>query len=424
VRAKSLSLYGNQRETTPNLSRYSREGVVFENAIAPSSWTLPSHASMFTGKYPHQLSVDWHTPLDDTFSTIADELTIHNYRTAGFVSNFSYCSYEQGLSRGFEHFEDYPISLGQLVLSASLLRELTTSDIVRNHFDYHEMLNRKPAHIITDSFLKWVSLQNDERPYFAFLNYYDAHEPYLPPPPYDEYFGARRPADTDFAHLPSFITRRDKWSLSEQEIQYEFDAYEGAIAYLDSEIGRLLDTLERLDERSDTIVIITSDHGEQFGEHGLFDHGTSLYRPLVEVPLVIFPADDNSRGVRIEEPVTLCDLPATIMDLVGISDQTVFPGNSLRSYWQPDIAEDISPRPVLAELTTGGKIVPSWYPIASGDMQAIVHEGLFYIRNGDDREELYDYFGDTNEEINLAEKKAYYQQLLAARSALDEALSL
>lgn len=424
VRAKSLSLYGYERPTTPNLNRFARQGIVFESAIAPSSWTLPSHASMFTGRFPHQLSAGWHSPLDGTHPTIAEMLQTHGYKTAGFVSNFSYCSYEQGLDRGFQHYEDYPVSWRQLVLSSSILRDLTSSDTIRNRIGYHEMLNRKPAGEITDRFLKWISQQNGQQPFFAFLNYYDAHEPYLPPPPYDTLFGPKRPADTEFAHLPSFITRRDKWKLSDRQIQYELDAYEGAIAYVDAEIGRLLDELEKQNLLASTLVIITSDHGEQFGEHGLYDHGTSLYRPLVEVPLLVLPFDKFGLGLRVKEPVTLCDLPVTICDLVGINDRAFFPGSSLRRFWDSSATLKNTPMPILTELTTGGKTVPSWYPIAKGDMQAIVAEGMFYIRNGDGSEELYDFFNDRGETNNLADTDSYHQKLVRLRRLLSETMSL
>lgn len=424
VRAKSLSLYGYERSTTPNLNRFAQQGVVFDSAIAPSPWTLPSHASMFTGRYPHQLSTGWYSPLDDIYPTIAEVLRAHGYKTAGFVSNITYCSYEQGLNRGFQHYEDYPISLGQLVLSVSLLRYLTSSDTLRNLVGYHEMLNRKSAQEITDRFLAWVSRQNTQQPFFAFLNYFDAHEPYLPPQPYDRLFGPKRPPDIEFAHLPAFVTRRDKWRLSDRQIQYELDAYDGAIAYMDAEIGRLLEELEKQNQLSDTIVLITSDHGEQFGEHDLYNHSNSLYRPLVEVPLLIVPVDEVGSGVRVAEPVTLCDLPATICDLVGIEPQTIFPGNSLQSYWHPDLQLRDSPSLVLSELETKGEPVPFWYPVAQGDMQAIVAEGMFYIRNGDGSEELYDFFNDPEEMEDLAADDSYYEQVIRFRDILATAMSL
>ena len=111
VRADNLSLYGYGRPTTPNLERLAAQGVRFDLAFSTSSWTLPSHASVFTGRWPHELRVDWTVPLGNSFPTLAEYLAADGYDTAGFVANVDYCSRETGLARGFAHFEDYPIDL-------------------------------------------------------------------------------------------------------------------------------------------------------------------------------------------------------------------------------------------------------------------------------------------------------------------------
>ena len=180
VRAWSLSLYGYPRPTTPNLDRLAKQGVVFDRAISTAPWTLPSHGSVFTGRFPHELSADWDRPLDGTAPTLAELLRSRGYVTAGFVANTRYCIAELGLGRGFVHYEDFPLSLGELVLSSSLGRFITNNPVLRRVAGSYELLDRKPAATINRDFLDWLD-RSPERPFFVFLNYFDAHEPYLPP---------------------------------------------------------------------------------------------------------------------------------------------------------------------------------------------------------------------------------------------------
>src|SRR5262249_11159297 len=131
VRAQSLSLYGYARPTTPQLERWAKTGVRFERALATAPWTLPSHVSMFTGRFPHEMQVDWVTPFDAAYPTLAEVLRTHGYATAGFVANLIYCSYEMGLNRGFSHYEDYPVSLTQFILSSAFIRSVANADWFR-----------------------------------------------------------------------------------------------------------------------------------------------------------------------------------------------------------------------------------------------------------------------------------------------------
>jgi len=146
VRAQSLSLYGYPKGTTPQLQRLAAASVVFDVAVAPTPWTLPSHASMFTGHWPHELSVFvGGTPLDGTYPTLADVLRTHGYATAGFVANLIYGSSFHGLDRGFIRYEDYPISVGQAILSSSLGIRIASNNRLRYWLNYHHILNRKTA---------------------------------------------------------------------------------------------------------------------------------------------------------------------------------------------------------------------------------------------------------------------------------------
>jgi glucan phosphoethanolaminetransferase (alkaline phosphatase superfamily) len=169
VRAPSLSLYGYERPTTPELERLAARGVRFERALSTSPWTLPSHASMFTGHFPHELSADWETSLDETYPTLAEVLASQGYVTAGFVANVRYCSEESGLNRGFAHYEDHPVSPEQVIKSSSLGRALIANAHLRRFLGSYDIFGRKSAPDVNAAFLRWLS-RNERRPFFAFLN--------------------------------------------------------------------------------------------------------------------------------------------------------------------------------------------------------------------------------------------------------------
>jgi arylsulfatase A-like enzyme len=405
VRAKSLSLYGYPRVTTPQLERFAKKGVLFERALSTSPWTLPSHASMFTGHFPHELSADWKTPLDSTYLTLAEVFRLHGYITAGFVANFIYSTYEWGLNRGFVHYEDYPISLGMIASSSWLARTLTIR--FRRTIGNHHELVFKTAEKLNEDFLRWLS-RKDHKPFFAFLNYMDAHAPYLPPKPFDSKFGPKR----TLAHS----SLREKWSP--KEIPPLVDAYDGEIAYLDHHLGQLFDELQKQDLLENTLVIITSDHGEHFGEHGLMDHGNSLYRPLLHIPLLLSFPPGVPAGVRVREPVTLRDLAATVVDLVGINGEARFPGISLMRYWKSEgTNSSLVGSPLLSEVSSGINM-PAWFPVAKGDMKSLVVGRYQYIKNGDGREEVYNFENDLAERNDLAQSNENQPTLRRLRAAL------
>ena len=187
VRAAELSFYGYSRPTTPELQRWAHRGVTFRHAIAPASWTLPSHASIFTGHLPVELSTSWWDPLDRRYPTLAEHPAGAGYLTAGSWPTSSTPVRRPDWGCGFARYEGYPISVGQLALSSGILRRLQASHAVRRLVGTEQRLNRKPASQINRAFLEWLD-RTDGRPFFAFLNYFDAHTPYYPPPPFASRF--------------------------------------------------------------------------------------------------------------------------------------------------------------------------------------------------------------------------------------------
>src|SRR4030095_264806 len=172
VRAWSMSAYGYSRATTPVLAHWAQGGVRFSRAFSTAPWTLPSHASIFTGRWPHQLSADWLVPLDRKTPVLAEYFRSRGYLTAGFVANTLYCSYETGLSRGFQQYQDYRVTPGTVLLSSSLAKFFNDDP------DLWHRLKRKDAAQIDGDFLEWLDRRPRDAPFFAFLNYFDAHDPY------------------------------------------------------------------------------------------------------------------------------------------------------------------------------------------------------------------------------------------------------
>ncbi len=426
VRAANLSVYGYARQTTPQIERFSKQGVVFAEALSTAPWTLPSHASMFTGHWPHELSTDHETPLDDAFPTLAEYLRDRGYATAGFVANLKYVGAGSGLSRGFARYEDYSPSIGEVASSSTLVRTIADNFRLRRLIQNDEHLNRITADELNTRALGWMGAQSDA-PFFAFLNYFDAHEPYLPPPPFDRQFGPGR------AHGRHSPLHHWLWNpavrhrpFDDADRQEEIDAYDGGLAHLDAAVGRLLDRLDQQGILANTLVVITSDHGEEFGEHGVYEHGYSLYRPSVHVPLIVIPprGADGGAPASISTPVSLRDLAATVVDMVGLGEGAPFPGYSLAGLWRDSggATAAMTSSPLLTTVTPSpGQ--PDWFPSSKGDMKALVHQGMRYIRNGDGREELYDFAADRWERINLAASPDRQQALADARAALDRALT-
>lgn len=415
VRAASASLYGYSRDTTPHLARFAQSGALFQKAYGTASWTLPSHGSIFTGHYPHESIGDWLVPFESAYPTLAEVLRERGYVTAGFVANTIYCSKESGLGRGFAHFEDYKVSPGQIMKSSSLGFYINDSPSLRRQIGYYEYLGRKNAAELTDDFLRWLPSRG-KRPFFAFLNYWDAHEPYLPPAPFASQFGpvSRDMFAIDRGARPAELPRRD--------VEAEINAYDSTIAYLDSELGRLLDELKARGLLESTCVIITSDHGEEFGEHDLFRHGHSLYIASLHVPLLILFPPRVPANVKVAQPVSLRDLPATVIDFIG-GEPKPFPGNSLARYWDAQHAASSSGGELLlAEISTeDGK--PSWFPTSRGKIKSLVADRYQYIHNGDGREELYDLENDPFEANDLTSSEPGKRLISDFRASLQDLLA-
>ncbi|MFO0910523.1 MAG: sulfatase-like hydrolase/transferase, partial [Isosphaeraceae bacterium] len=262
------------------------------------------------------------------------------------------------------------------------------------------------------------------------LNYFDAHSPFIPPQGHKRMFGMAALPQNERAEiiLREFRLKPDTPSDQAEKIRRDaatvrLDSYESCIAYLDGQLGLLFDALDRRGLRENTLVVVTSDHGEHFAERGFFGHGISLYGPEIRVPLLIFPPKsraDIQVGRVVNQPISLRDIAATVADLAEIAPRTAFPGTSLARYCQGNAA----PTPLLAELGQRRDIQPNVnVPTSMGPLKALIHDDLVFIRNGNGREELYHLPSDPTETHNLVEVPQLRPAVDQARQKMDALIS-
>jgi arylsulfatase A-like enzyme len=444
VGADHLSLYGYDRPTSPSINELANRGIRFDRVQAASSWTLPSHASMFTGRWPHELSASWFTPLDGTYPTLAEFLGSRGYATAGFIANTWYCGADSGLARGFTEYQDYAFPrltafktttlvdrpMEGVRALEGLLEDWLVFDRLSPVMEYIWWLfetDRKETSVVNREFLDWLSRRRQpERPFFAFLNFFEAHHPYQLPEKGIHRFGVRPRTAREATLL------RD-WRLlirngpSPHQVKFARDAYDDCVADLDEHLGLLIDELDRRSVLERTWVVITADHGESFGEQpGVFWHGTSLYQAQLHVPLVVIPPAGGPPPRVVSETVSLRDLAATIVEALGFQAGSPFRGEPLARFWNGSSraasAEATAAGPVLSEvvpLQSFGRDPSQWPYEPRWPLASLTDGDWAYIRSeGDVREELFHLREDAQEQHNLARDPAMQPRLERMRGAL------
>lgn len=417
VRAQSLSLYGYDRKTTPNLELWAKRGLRFDNAIAPVSWTLPAHASMFSGLWPYQFQFDWKSKTPFPGKTLAGFLADQGYDTVGFASNTVYCSYETGLDAGFLEYYDFLETAENLIsetyLGGVLVESL--SDPAGLFAAKFRKSRSRDAAGLRLAVGKWIENRRaGDRPFFAFVNYLDGHEPFVTPRTFPPPFGPR-PLSSAQRKLIKEWWHTDKTTLSEAVLNFVREQHDNALAWLDGELGALLNDLDRSGTLDDSIVIIAGDHGESLGEHHLFNHGSSLYMPEVHVPLVIIAPGLVAAGASDGATASLRDIPATIAGLLGL--ESPFPGRSLVL---PDRRDAVALSEVSGSFLYTGKFGRE--PSIRGAKFALAGWGMRYVRDDSGVEELFDLKADPGEERNLAPYGKHSDLMRKFRSRLLELL--
>lgn len=304
LRPDHLGAYGYDRPTSPRLDALAAQGVLFENALSPAPWTLPSHASMLTGLYPsHHGLTEVDTSLPSHVRTLAVHLGLAGFATAALV-NSKYLTDWYGLDRGYDtHF---------------YLPELVSS--------------REPTRTITHRAVAWLK-ENRARRNFLFLHYYDAHSDYNSHPEFERRFARPYTGEIDGSTRQLEAVRDGEQAISAEDAEHLVDLYDAGIRQLDQEMTRLFRLLEAQGLLDDTLVVVTSDHGEEFLEHGGVLHGRTQFDELLRVPLFMrgpgLPA-----GRRVHEAVSLVDLLPTLLSLADVPLDSPVDGVDLSPLWR------------------------------------------------------------------------------------------
>lgn len=342
TRADHLGCYGFDDAQTPALDGMAARGVLFTDAVTSAPITLPSHASIFTGLDPpnHGVRDNGEFKLEDEQITLAEILSEHGYETAAFTSAFVLDA-RFGLDQGFEH---YDANIGGSRSPA-----------------FADNANQRPAGNVTRAAVDWLNAREQDRPFFAWVHYYDPHAPYAPPAAYKDAFGDQ--------------------------------LYDGEIAYMDSQIARLLTALDAGGLTENTLVIVVADHGEGLGEHEEATHAMLAYDSVMRVPLIISnPALMKEAHVVDDRVVSVTDIFPTVFELLGIDTAPPGDGISLLS------AQTDPDRAIYFESVTG-YLDQGWAP-------------LFGLRRHQDkyiqapRPEFYDLAADPDELDNTHEMVA------------------
>jgi len=287
LRADHVSYYGYERSTTPNIDNLAETSILFENCFAVAPWTTPSVGSIFTSQYPSVLGIEWDpVKINKKFLTLAEILHENSYVTTGIISHL-YISSRLNFNQGFSLYDE---------------------DNARGH-DYIS----SPS--ITEKAIDFLR-QNKSRKFFLFLHYFDPHYDYILHEKYNYYpdYKGKLYSGQQIKDLLELAP-----TMNPEDIKYIISLYDSEISFTDEYIGRLLDEIKRLDLFDNSLIILTSDHGEEFLERGdnHIGHTKTLYRELIHVPLIIkLPYESTPR--RIKQNVSLIDLMPTILDIVGL----------------------------------------------------------------------------------------------------------
>jgi arylsulfatase A-like enzyme len=402
LRADHLSLYGYKRPTSPVIDHWGRQsGMVFETAVAAAPWTLPAHVSLLTGLGALKHGVNHPTPAPKSLDTLAEVLRQAGYTTAA-VTGGSYLHPQFGLAQGFDRYRS---------VQANLANELNTQMALT---------------------LAWLRSESDHKPFFFFFHTYEVHDPYIAREPYlsqlaDSFPNTQYPEVVVRALNPrmedgyrlrnEFRVRNSETPLPPQALPSVVDLYDSGIAYTDNQLGVLFSELEELGLGKDTIVVLTSDHGEALGEHGLAGHGTLFDHDLL-VPLIIALPKSDREPHRIRQQVSAVDLFPTLLELAGLPLPTGLDGRSLVPLFSANAER--SPR-----------VSTSYAALSNHGLSLRIQDRFKYVfhnmpwRPPSGIEELYDLKADPGEEQNVSSGSSQLESLRQnALTSLEEATGL
>jgi len=302
LRADHVGCYGYERPTTPNLDRFASGAAVYDEAYSITSWTLPSHASLLTGLYPSELQVtEPHHSLDDSYRTLAERLADEGYTCVAFTSG-PFLRKPYNLNQGFSFYDDSPSALSQ---------ENAHGDIT------NPVMEEKVT-----AFLRSMPAQ----PFFLFAYFWDVHYDYNPPAPYDTLFVTDEMEPFDISRFE--MNDQIAPGIRTPRLAYIVSQYDGEIRCTDEMFGRIFEAVREEGLWDETAILVTSDHGEEFFDHGNKGHKHSLHRESVHVPLIIKPAG-VAEARRDDRLASLLDVAPTILEMCGIGRPDSMRGRSL-----------------------------------------------------------------------------------------------
>lgn len=382
VRADRTSLHGHGKRTTPHLDRFSRDGILFNRVSAPSSWTLPSTAALLTGRYPDELGVKetGGPAVPEHFPTLAERLAAEGFTCGAFVANFGLSPF-RSFARGFDAYYVAPFS--EKMMRADQLNRLA---------------------------LEWVAKHRDER-LFCYLHYMDPHAPYDAPTTANPHRGAGREFDIEYRHnwqAGDIVPLIMGWQhvSDPRDIGILREYYDEELSWVDHQLGSLLARLEALGVLENMVVVVTSDHGEEFFDHGNWSHGLTLYEEMLHVPMVIMAPDlAHLAGTVVDRSVSLIDVVPTIENLCGLATADV-------EYTGRDLFDPSGDRILFSQTEAGraplrfgvihGRYKYAWFDRAAGEKKppkSIVGRRL--MANGPPGEALFDLREDPLERENI-----------------------
>jgi arylsulfatase A-like enzyme len=378
--------------------------------MAAADFTLPSHASMFTGVYPA-----WHgavfappnyalgRPLSANAATLADQLRAHGYWTVAVAANRAYLDAAMGVMKGVTELQSFrPVRLGDpgqpfyLRLGAERVLSLVEDCSAFEAISLRASDVNRRAYALLDRLKPGV-------PFFLFLNYMDAHQPYVPPAPFDRMFPGKMSSfkSADYEPLKDAMLA-GKAKLSPEQRLHLISQYDGGIAFIDSEIGRLIARLRETGLYDNTLIVVTSDHGEAFGEHGILEHAAnSVYQDQLHVPLLVkYP--HQTTADKSDALVSQVDLMPTVLDVASLPAPPGLQGRNIRLN---------APGVIFAEARPSPQNRP-------GNIRRTVFDGsMKLIASQDGTREMYDLHADPLEEHNL------YDPANPAAKALEDRLA-
>ena len=416
VRADHLGLYGHERQTTPFLDQWAAEARVYEDCISAGNSTLPAHASMFTGRLPSEHGMNHERArLSTGYDTLAELLQAAGYRTYLYSEN-PYVSHRYQLAQGFqvvEHpwdpqYQELALSITRSKLnpadeSTELVQKLRQGRL-------NEWSIKAAGELVQRGLASWLAGSDQSRPFFAFLNYMEAHRPLIPHSKYRARFMTPQQVQASYK-VDRTWTRYWSYTFglaeySPEEIELTRLTYDAAIFELDTLLHELLTTLKSTGALDNTVVILTADHGEHLGEHHMFDHQFSVYQELLHVPLIVHYPKRFAPG-RDGSPVSNFDLFPTLLELAGVAAPA--PDHAL-SLFRPQAERrrlGECPGPLMDALTRVKDADPQFDTAPwSRALRAFYHAPHKLIAGSDGRGELYDLQQDPTELHDLLAARA------------------